>query len=406
MRRKLRTVLVGMLVVAMSVNPAAAWFMFGGGCGGFGGYGGYGGYSGYCSYAPAYYSYYSYPAYDCGPSYCGSYACSSGCWTSYTDDCCTGGCGTCDSVTTDVYESYDTTSSCASCGSEVVVDHGVSEVYSDEMTTVAPSESHAVPTPQEPAAVQQPAETTPIPALPPEPAPTTPSTTPPAEPATPPAEQPAANDLFGPESEPATTTPPAESTPPAEATPPAESSDMNDLFGAPGTESTPPAETTPPADNSAPAETTTTEPADADLFGAGDAAATESSTPPAESAPAGAESTPPADTAPAGGEGTEEAATDIFGSSHDVLREPGGLASSELRQWTDNTGKFSCRGRLVRFIDGKVRLLKDNGRTTTVALGRLCASDLEFVDRQASAQETAVVGRIAQSLTLIPLLVN
>ena len=36
--------------------------------------------------------------------------------------------------------------------------------------------------------------------------------------------------------------------------------------------------------------------------------------------------------------------------------------------WVDNTGSFSCRARLVRFLDGQVRLLKDNGRTTTVSL--------------------------------------
>ncbi len=53
--------------------------------------------------------------------------------------------------------------------------------------------------------------------------------------------------------------------------------------------------------------------------------------------------------------------------------------------WTDNTGTFSCRGRLVRFQEGNVRLLKDNGRTTTVPLARLSTVDLEFVNRQASA---------------------
>ena len=54
-----------------------------------------------------------------------------------------------------------------------------------------------------------------------------------------------------------------------------------------------------------------------------------------------------------------------------ILQQPGGFASLELRRWKDNTGRHSCRGRLIRVIDGKAQLLKDNGRTSTVAFGRL-----------------------------------
>ena len=79
-----------------------------------------------------------------------------------------------------------------------------------------------------------------------------------------------------------------------------------------------------------------------------------------------------------------------------MLREAGGLASDEMRVWTDNTGSFSCHARLVRFLDGRVRLLKDNGRTTTVPLARLSTRDLEFVNRQASA-EKAEVSKTAQT---------
>jgi hypothetical protein len=56
-----------------------------------------------------------------------------------------------------------------------------------------------------------------------------------------------------------------------------------------------------------------------------------------------------------------------------------------MRTWVDNTGNYSCRGRLVSLLDGHVRLLKDNGRTSTVPLSRLSANDVQFVDRQASA---------------------
>jgi hypothetical protein len=113
------------------------------------------------------------------------------------------------------------------------------------------------------------------------------------------------------------------------------------------------------------------------------------------------EMTPPAEGAPA--EGTESG-DDIFGTSTRTLSEPGGLASSELRRWVDNTGNYSCQGRLVRFLDGKVRLVKDNGRTTTVPLHRLSMSDLEFVHRQASAQRAELAGQLAQSLIPMPLL--
>jgi hypothetical protein len=72
----------------------------------------------------------------------------------------------------------------------------------------------------------------------------------------------------------------------------------------------------------------------------------------------------------------------------------------------DNTGKHSCRGRLVRFLDDKVRILKDNGRTTTVPLYRLSTNDLSFVNRQASAQETVDAEQIAQSPSSEPLAAN
>jgi hypothetical protein len=72
--------------------------------------------------------------------------------------------------------------------------------------------------------------------------------------------------------------------------------------------------------------------------------------------------------------------------SNAILGEPGGLASNEMREWVDNTGRFSCRGRLISLLDGHARLMKDNGRTTTVPMYRLSADDLAFLHRQASAQ--------------------
>jgi hypothetical protein len=133
-----------------------------------------------------------------------------------------------------------------------------------------------------------------------------------------------------------------------------------------------------------------------DLFGA-----------PATPAPAPAEkpADKPADK-PAGGEKKDDKKSDdIFGTSSIILREAGGLASDEMRTWVDNTGSFSCQARLVRFSDGQVHLLKDNGHTTTVALARLSGNDLRFVERQASAQQ-ANVFQTAQSMVVIPGMAN
>ncbi len=54
-----------------------------------------------------------------------------------------------------------------------------------------------------------------------------------------------------------------------------------------------------------------------------------------------------------------------------------------MRVWTDSTGKYQVRARLVEIADGKVRLLKESGRFTTVPLARLSTADLAFVRRQA-----------------------
>jgi hypothetical protein len=210
--------------------------------------------------------------------------------------------------------------------------------------------------------------------------------TPAVEPTTPPAAT--QDDLFN--------TPSTEEKPlPVEE--PATPSEADDFFNepagegatdtAPSTPATEPA--APPAAEPAaesvtePASTPTTEPStqptDDDLFA-----------PPAEEKPAEG-TTPPAD------EKKTEENDDLFGNSGAVLEQPGGLASHSLRHWVDNTGSFSCRGRMLRMLDGKVQLLKDNGRTTTVPLARLSKNDLEFVSRQASAQKAEAIGKTAQA---------
>ncbi|TWT48553.1 SHD1 domain-containing protein [Botrimarina hoheduenensis] len=82
----------------------------------------------------------------------------------------------------------------------------------------------------------------------------------------------------------------------------------------------------------------------------------------------------------------EEAAEDLFGDFGMILREPGGYDSDRPRTWIDNSGQFSCQGRLIA-VDGQtVRLEKPSGGVSRVPIGRLSNSDLEFVTRQVAAE--------------------
>ena len=49
------------------------------------------------------------------------------------------------------------------------------------------------------------------------------------------------------------------------------------------------------------------------------------------------------------------------------------------REWIDDTGNYKTVGRLVKISDSHVRLLKDNGRFSTVAKHRLSQADLHYV---------------------------
>jgi hypothetical protein len=189
--------------------------------------------------------------------------------------------------------------------------------------------------------------------------------------------------------------------------------DSGDLFSAPTEKKASPA-TAPPTPPQTPPATAPS--SSDDLFGGPAKPETKSATPASTPKPAdktAAPETKPADksAAPANDKSKpdekkkEEKKDDLFGSAPSILREAGGLASEELREWTDNTGTFSCRGRMVQFNDGRVRLMKENGHTATVPLARLSTRDLEFVNRQASAQQ-AELGKTAQSPATLPALAN
>ena len=69
-----------------------------------------------------------------------------------------------------------------------------------------------------------------------------------------------------------------------------------------------------------------------------------------------------------------------------------------MRTWVDNTGNFQVTAKLVEVLDGKVRLLKDSGKTTTVELGRLSETDVQYVQTLLAQQGSGVVGQLGGSL--------
>lgn len=219
-----------------------------------------------------------------------------------------------------------------------------------------------------------PAEVTP--AVPLQPAtPVAPETAPPPIAAPAAVEQPSA-----PAATEAVPTTPAE---PRETAPPATAPD--DLFGAPAAAPAEPPASSPPAaaPQAAPAGQTPEE----KLEGLFDAA--------------------PAQTPPATEKAEEKGSTDSLENLFNDTRQDrpaaqqqpatGGLASRQLRRWTDNTGRYSCQGRLLQTGRNAVRILKQNGHTTTVPLNRLSQLDMAFVRAEVLAAAERDGVRVAQN---------
>lgn len=62
-----------------------------------------------------------------------------------------------------------------------------------------------------------------------------------------------------------------------------------------------------------------------------------------------------------------------------IFSPPSTFQGAEIRRWRDNTGTYDVEGRLAIIFADKVRIMKPNGRTTTVAMSRLSAYDQEYV---------------------------
>ena len=214
------------------------------------------------------------------------------------------------------------------------------------------------------------------------------------------------DDLFG--------TEPAPATP--EMKPPADKNDLNDLFN-----STEPASPSfdsgekidPPAIGRAvsidiPTETTITNSENADvdaLFGTPDAAKSLEKTRSSESLDA--LFNPP----PASSQGTEADAQkgtessldseldDLFKTSSDTSVDRDSFRGAEFRTWNDNTGDFSVSARLSVIFPDRIRLLKDNGKFTTVPLNRLCQSDQQYVGWVATSLQKTSATKLVNTQT-------
>jgi hypothetical protein len=66
-----------------------------------------------------------------------------------------------------------------------------------------------------------------------------------------------------------------------------------------------------------------------------------------------------------------------------------------MRTWVDNTGHYEVEARLVVIMVDSVRLLKENGRTTTVPMSRLSDGDRDYVEQMIAQIGYGELGQFA-----------
>lgn len=77
-----------------------------------------------------------------------------------------------------------------------------------------------------------------------------------------------------------------------------------------------------------------------------------------------------------------------------------GAQTTELRTWTDATGKHQTRARLLEFRDGQVRLQHEDGREIDLSVDKLSKEDQEFLNRQHNrAQPAGGQSRVMRNLS-------
>ena len=70
---------------------------------------------------------------------------------------------------------------------------------------------------------------------------------------------------------------------------------------------------------------------------------------------------------------------------------------AEFRQWVDNSGTYRVNARLVIIYVDKIKLLKENGKVTTVPLSRLSDADFGYVSWVASNLTNEQTARMVKS---------
>jgi hypothetical protein len=216
--------------------------------------------------------------------------------------------------------------------------------------------------------------------------------------AAPPADAPAApapanglDDLFGTDPAPAAPAADAPADKPAEK--PAEKSDLNDLFNS-NEPSNPSLDSGEKIEEPAigrtvstdmPEAASNTSDADVDaLFGTPEAAKPVEKSDSSSSFDAIFDSPAPAKASEAAPEKAPESSLDsdlddLFKTSSDNSADRESFRGAEFRTWNDNTGDFSVSARLSVIFPDRVRLLKDNGKFSTVPLSRLSQADQQYV---------------------------
>jgi len=91
-------------------------------------------------------------------------------------------------------------------------------------------------------------------------------------------------------------------------------------------------------------------------------------------------------------EATEEATDDLddlFGPSVSQA------APLPMRPWVDDTGHYRVNARLIEIGRDFVRLLKENGATSTVPMNRLSVADRDYVGVQLAKHGHGLIGSVA-----------
>ena len=117
---------------------------------------------------------------------------------------------------------------------------------------------------------------------------------------------------------------------------------------------------------------------------------------PASDAPAGPakDSILPPSTPPAPPSKGKDDLDKLFGIGS--FTPPPQFQGAEYKTWVDNTGTYTVSGRLSMIYSDKVKILKENGKTTTVPLNRLSDRDFAYVQWVASSLTTESTAKLVK----------